>query len=100
MLGKTHEQGLSHEDTVKYIEQLFMAEVVMQKEDDIIEKLTDKAKSGKEEDMQKLAMAKQFFKNKSLLTELGDNWKMYTLKAATVYATMGVGSGLAGGLAE
>lgn len=100
MIEKTHEQGLSHEDTIKYIEQMFMAEIVMQKEDEIIQKLTEKAKSGKPEDVQKLAMAEQFFKNKSLWTEVGDNWKMYMLKTAAVYATVATGAGFAGGLAE
>lgn len=100
MLGKTHEQGLSHEDTIKYIEQMFMAEVVLQKEDEIIKKLSEKAKSGKPEDAQKLALAEQFFKNKSLLTELGDNWKMYMLKTAVVYGTLALGTASAGLLAE
>jgi len=68
---------------------MFMADVVMQKEDEIIQKFSEKAQSGKPEDVQNLAMAEQFFKNKSLWTELGDNWQMYSLKAATVYATMG-----------
>ncbi len=69
---------------------MFMAEVLVQKEDEIISKLKVKSLSGKPEDVQNLRLAEQFFKNKSLLTEVGDNWKMYTLKAAAVYATMGV----------
>ena len=100
MMKKTNEQWLSREDTINYIKQMFMADVVMQKEDEIIQKFSEKAQSGKPEDVQNLAMAEQFFKNKSLWTELGDNWQMYSLKAATVYATMGAWAWFAGGLAE
>jgi hypothetical protein len=72
-----------------------MSQVILQNEDKILEKFTDKAKSGKDEDIQKLKMAEQFFKNKSFWTEIGDNWQMYALKTAAVYATMANGIGFA-----
>jgi hypothetical protein len=100
MMKKTNEQWLSREDTINYIKQMFMAEIVLQKEDAIMQKFSEKAQSGKSEDFQKLEMAEQFFKNKSLWTEFVDNWQMYSLKAATVYATMGTWAWFAGGLAE
>ena len=46
---------------------MFMADVVMQKEDEIIQKFSEKDQSGKPEDVQNLAMAEQVFKNKSRL---------------------------------
>ncbi len=90
-------QWLSRDDKIQYVRQMFMSEVIMQKEDEIIAEFKkDTSPSG----IQNLRMAEQFFKNKAFWTEVWDNWQMYMLKGAATYAAIATTGGFAGWLAE